>query len=111
VDALKKLLACFLCLNLCACTRSSTAETRKSSPAIAEDIVTDQKNEVALYLEMYQHLPSCYMTKKEARKKGGQAVLCMKQLKADASAGMSMATMKRYCRRSQEHIMNAISIR
>lgn len=70
MDALKKLLACFLCLNLCACTRSSTAETRKSSPAIAEDIVTDQKNEVALYLEMYQHLPSCYMTKKEARKKG-----------------------------------------
>jgi hypothetical protein len=70
MDALKKLLACLLCLNLCACTKPSTAATRKSSPAIAEDIVTDQKNEVALYLEMYQHLPACYMTKKEARKKG-----------------------------------------
>lgn len=37
---------------------------------IAEDIETDQKDEVALYLYTYEHLPSNYMSKKEAREYG-----------------------------------------
>lgn len=38
--------------------------------SVAEDGEYDTKDEVALYLYTYHHLPSNYMTKKEARKKG-----------------------------------------
>lgn len=37
---------------------------------IAEDGIYDSKDDVALYLYTYHHLPSNYMTKKEARKLG-----------------------------------------
>ena len=38
--------------------------------AIDEDGQYDTKDEVALYIYTYHHLPSNYMTKREARKKG-----------------------------------------
>lgn len=38
--------------------------------AIDEDGIYDTKDEVALYIYTYHHLPSNFMTKKEARKKG-----------------------------------------
>jgi hypothetical protein len=38
--------------------------------SISEDDIYDTKDEVALYIYTFHHLPSCYMTKKEARKKG-----------------------------------------
>ena len=41
-----------------------------AEPSISEDDVYDTKDEVALYIYTFHHLPSCYMTKKEARKKG-----------------------------------------
>ena len=40
------------------------------SISISEDDVYDTKDEVALYIYTFHHLPSCFMTKKEARKKG-----------------------------------------
>ncbi|MBQ9823819.1 MAG: hypothetical protein IJM63_04925 [Solobacterium sp.] len=38
--------------------------------SISEDDIYDTKDEVALYIYTFHHLPSCYMTKKEARKRG-----------------------------------------
>ena len=71
MDAVKRLLAVCLCLTLCACSKSAgTSTAAGTSAAISEDTVTDQKEEVAEYLLAYQHLPSCYMTKEEARKQG-----------------------------------------
>lgn len=43
-----------------------------TSETISEDIKSDQKDEVALYLHTYNHLPSNFMSKEEARKKGWQ---------------------------------------
>lgn len=40
------------------------------SVSISEDDIYDTKDEVALYIYTFHHLPSCYMTKKQARKKG-----------------------------------------
>ena len=37
---------------------------------ISEDDIYDTKDEVALYIYTFHHLPDCYMTKKEARKRG-----------------------------------------
>jgi len=58
-------------------TPEATAEptpepTPEPSPeiTISEDDVYDTKDEVALYIYTFHHLPSCYMTKKEARKRG-----------------------------------------
>jgi ribonuclease T1 len=72
MDVIKKLVAVCLCFSLLGCAKkaSSASGTASTSAPIAEDTVTDQKDEVALYLLTYHHLPSCYMTKTEARKKG-----------------------------------------
>lgn len=50
-------------------TPEATAEP-SPEPSISEDDIYDTKDEVALYIYTFHHLPSCYMTKKEARKKG-----------------------------------------
>lgn len=71
MDAVKKLLAACMCLVLCACREPMGPHVVEgTAAAIAEDVVTDQKDEVAAYLLTYHHLPSCYMTKTEARKQG-----------------------------------------
>jgi guanyl-specific ribonuclease Sa len=70
MDGLKKLLAVCMCFTLCACTKPTASNATGTAAAISEDVITDQKEEVAEYLLTYQHLPSCYMTKKEARKQG-----------------------------------------
>lgn len=70
MDAIKRLLALCLCISLSACSKQVNPTSQTTSAAIAEDVITDSKDEVALYLYSYQHLPSCYMTKKEARKQG-----------------------------------------
>lgn len=70
MDAVRKLTAALLSVMLCACTASANSTGSTAGSTIAEDTVTDQKDEVAQYLLAYHHLPSCYMTKKEARKQG-----------------------------------------
>lgn len=47
-----------------------SAETESFVQRIDEDWTGDDKQNVALYLDTYEHLPSNYMTKKEARKEG-----------------------------------------
>ena len=59
-------------------TRSAAPETEPAETAapteaglrVTEDGVYDSKEEVALYIHLYGHLPSNYITKKEAEKLG-----------------------------------------
>ena len=64
---MKKIIAALLCIILLAgCTVSQPS----SYAVIDENGSYDQKDDVALYLITYEHLPSNYMTKKEARELG-----------------------------------------
>ena len=47
-----------------------TEEAPEETPAIDEDGIYDSKDDVALYIHTYGHLPKNFMTKKEARKLG-----------------------------------------
>lgn len=57
-------LFCFLLFTGC------STGTPSSTDVIDENGIYDQKDDVALYLITYEHLPSNYMTKDEARKYG-----------------------------------------
>ncbi len=46
------------------------SKSAKENPAIDEDGWYDSKDEVALYIHTYEHLPGNYITKKEAQKLG-----------------------------------------
>ena len=48
----------------------SSSSKQESKPAIDEDGWYDSKDEVALYIHTYGHLPGNYITKKEAQKLG-----------------------------------------
>ena len=54
-----------------AATATPTATPSTVSEAVPDEHgVYDSKDDVALYLHVYGHLPDNFMTKKEARKKG-----------------------------------------
>ena len=57
-------LFCFLLFTGC------STGTPSSTDVIDENGIYDQKDDVAVYLITYEHLPSNYMTKYEARKLG-----------------------------------------
>lgn len=57
------------------------------SQSISEAIETDQKEEVALYIHTYSHLPSNYMTKKEARMHGWESGALSKILPGKSIGG------------------------
>ena len=67
----KKILALLLTLvlslgMLTACAPTDSASSGDSQPAIAEDGSYTSKDEVALYIHTYGHLPENYITKDEA---------------------------------------------
>ena len=67
----KKILALLLTLVLSlgmftACAPTDSASSGDSQPAIAEDGSYTSKDEVALYIHTYGHLPENYITKDEA---------------------------------------------
>lgn len=67
----KKILALLLTLVLAlgmftACAPTDSASSGDSQPAIAEDGSYTSKDEVALYIHTYGHLPENYITKDEA---------------------------------------------
>lgn len=67
----KKILALLLTLVLSlgmftACVSTDSASSGDSQPAIAEDGSYTSKDEVALYIHTYGHLPENYITKDEA---------------------------------------------
>lgn len=66
----KLIVSFLLCFSLSSCFAEPYVETSSSEAYIAESIETDQKDAVALYIHLYDHLPSNYMTKKDARKQG-----------------------------------------
>ncbi len=66
----KIIITFLLCFSLSSCFAEPYVETSSSEAYITENVETDQKDEVALYIHLYDHLPSNYMTKKEARKQG-----------------------------------------
>lgn len=51
-------------------TEPVETEPVETQPQISEDGVYDDKDSVALYIHLYGHLPSNYITKKEAQSKG-----------------------------------------
>ncbi len=53
-----------------ASTVSVTQETEEDSPSVSEDGTYTSKEDVAAYLHEYGHLPSNYLTKKEAKALG-----------------------------------------
>lgn len=74
----KKILALLLTLVLSlgmftACAPTDTALSGDSQPAIAEDGSYTSKEEVALYIHTYGHLPENYITKDEAYDLGWQS--------------------------------------
>ena len=66
----KLILSFLLCFSISSCFAKPYVKTSSSEAYITESVETDQKDEVALYIHLYDHLPSNYMTKKEARKQG-----------------------------------------
>lgn len=74
----KKILALLLTLVLSlgmftACAPTDSASSGDSQPAIAEDGSYTSKDEVALYIHTYGHLPENYITKDEAYDLGWQS--------------------------------------
>ncbi|MBR5925890.1 MAG: ribonuclease [Firmicutes bacterium] len=52
--------------------KNKEAEQAEETVKISEDGIYDSKEDVALYIHTYGHLPSNYITKKEAQKLGWQ---------------------------------------
>ena len=72
------------------------AEAAAETPAIDEDGVYTTKDDVALYLHTYGHLPSNFITKKEAEKLGCPAGLSSRMPPANASAAAISETMRAF---------------
>lgn len=67
---LRFLLSVFLFMNIAGCTVSETAPDSGEEETITEDGTYTSKDDVALYLHTYGHLPDNYITKKEAQALG-----------------------------------------
>lgn len=66
---------------------AETKEPDAQAYGIDEDGIYDTKDEVVLYLYTYHHLPSNYMTKKEARKLGWEGGALNKTVKGKCIGG------------------------
>ena len=70
--------------------------TEEPAASLPEDTRCDDKDCVALYVYTYGHLPSNYMTKKEARKRGWQSGALSAMLKGMAIGGDRFGNMEGY---------------
>lgn len=87
---MKYFAACLLTCLLCGCfpqPLNNPVNNKIENTSISENAETDQKDEVALYIHEYDHLPSNYMTKKEARKHGWEAGALSKLLPGKSIGG------------------------
>lgn len=66
---------------------NNPANNKIGNISISESAESDQKDEVAMYIHLYDHLPSNYMTKKEARKHGWEAGALSKLLPGKSIGG------------------------
>lgn len=89
-NRIKHFAACLLTCLLCGCfpqPLNNPVNNKIENTSISENAETDQKDEVALYIHEYDHLPSNYMTKKEARKHGWEAGALSKLLPGKSIGG------------------------
>ena len=102
----KKILALLLTLVLSlgmftACAPTDSASSGDSQPAIAEDGSYTSKDEVALYIHTYGHLPENYITKDEAYDLGWKSEGTLDEVAPGMSIGATTtATMKACCQTS-----------
>lgn len=93
---------------------SNTSEVTESTTendgtVIDEDGTYDSKDDVALYIETYGHLPSNYITKKEAQALGWEGGFLEPYAPGKCIGGSISATTKDFCRRlMEENIPNVI---
>lgn len=114
----KKLLALLLIVvmaigTLTGCVPSDSGSgSASSTAAIAEDGSYTSKEDVALYLHTYGHLPDNYMTKDEAGRLAGKAKApWMRWHRANPSAVITLAIMRASCLTSLDaSTMSATSI-
>lgn len=88
----KKILALLLTLVLSlgmftACALTDSASSGDSQPAIAEDGSYTSKDEVALYIHTYGHLPENYITKDEAYDLGWKSEGTLEEVAPGMSIG------------------------
>ena len=74
----------------------ATPEPEPSGPAIAEDTRCDDKDCVAYYVYTYGHLPSNFLPKTEARKRGWNSGALSRVLKGMAIGGDRFGNMEGY---------------
>lgn len=89
-NRIKYFAACVLTCLLYGCfpqPLNNPANNKIGNISISESAETDQKDEVAMYIHLYDHLPSNYMTKKEARKHGWEAGALSKLLPGKSIGG------------------------
>ena len=89
-NRIKYLAACVLPCLLYGCfpqPLNNPANNKIGNISISESAESDQKDEVAMYIHLYDHLPSNYMTKKEARKHGWEAGALSKLLPGKSIGG------------------------
>ena len=89
-NRIKYLVLCLLTCLLYGCFPQplhKPANNKLENTSISENTETDQKDEVALYIHEYDHLPSNYMTKKEARNHGWEAGALSKLLPGKSIGG------------------------
>ena len=89
-NRIKHFAACVLTCLLYGCfpqPLNNPANNKIETVSISESAETDQKDEVAMYIHLYNHLPSNYMTKKEARKHGWEAGALSKILPGKSIGG------------------------
>lgn len=89
-NRIKHFAACVLTCLLYGCfpqPLNNPANNKIGNISISESAESDQKDEVAMYIHLYDHLPSNYMTKKEARKHGWEAGALSKLLPGKSIGG------------------------
>lgn len=89
-NRIKNFAACVLTCLLYGCfpqPLNNPANNKIGNISISESAESDQKDEVAMYIHLYDHLPSNYMTKKEARKHGWEAGALSKLLPGKSIGG------------------------
>lgn len=89
-NRIKHFAACVLTCLLYGCfpqPLNNPANNKIGNISISESAESDQKDEVAMYIHLFDHLPSNYMTKKEARKHGWEAGALSKLLPGKSIGG------------------------
>ena len=90
----------------------ASAPADEASASISEDGSYTSKDDVALYIHTYGHLPDNFITKKQAQALGWSGARWSLTHRANALAGVTLETTKAFCRKKTAGATpNAISTR